>query len=513
LLVGLGVSQAQTLRIIPSAPTTVLDPFYTVLGPTRDHAYLIYDTLFGATSAGKVEPQMVQSWTVSPDKKQWIFTLRDGLEFHNTAPVTSEDVIASLKRWSQRDSFGTHLFKSVDTVTAVNSSTFSIALKEPYPLMLEALSKRGANVPFIMLKRIADTSAFEPIKEHIGSGPYKFLPEEFKPGDKLVYAKNERYKPRTEKPDGTTGGKNVYVDRIEVLQIKDPQTQYSALLAGEADILQSPVFEQLVSLKTKPDIVMHTFFNHGLVYGFRINHLHPPFNNAAVRKAAMIALGQEDMLKTQVASPGMYRFCQSIYPCTSAYTSNNTGIYTGKANPQLAKQMLFEAGYKGEVVVILRPNDANTFSKVPLVAKQQLELAGFKVEIASSDTSSWVARLQKKDLPSAGGYSAFIPAWLGIDLISPMTNPMLRATGEKGYNGWQDDPTLESFKDQFARADTDAQRKQIAEQIQLRAIETVSYVTLGEATAQAAVRKNITGMLPNAGVAVYWNIKKIETSR
>jgi peptide/nickel transport system substrate-binding protein len=253
---------------------------------------------------------------------------------------------------------------------------------------------------------------------------------------------------------------------------------------------------------------MHTFLNHGLVYGFRINHLHPPFNNVAIRRAAMVALGQEAMLKTQVASPGNYRFCQSIYPCTSAFASYNTGIYTGMANPQLAKKMLDEAGYKGEVVVILRPSDANSFSKVPLVAKQQLELAGFKVEVASSDTSSWVARLQKKDLPGAGGWNAFIPSWLGIDLINPMTNPMLRATGEKGYNGWQDDPTLENLKDQFVRANAEVERKKVAEQIQLRAIETVSFVPLGEASSQAGVRKNITGMLPNAGVYVFWNIKK-----
>jgi peptide/nickel transport system substrate-binding protein len=247
ILVGCvcSIAQAQTLRIIPSAPTTVLDPIYTVLGPTRDHAYLIYDTLFGTTSAGKVEPQMVQSWTVSADKKLWTFTLREGLEFHNGAPVTSEDVIASLKRWAQRDSFGNHLFKSVDSLTAINSLTFSIGLKEPYPPLLEALGKRGSNVPFIMLKRLADTSAFEQVKEHIGSGPYRFLPEEFKPGEKLVYAKNERYKPRAEKPDGTAGGKIVYVDRLELLQIKDPQTQFSALLAGEADILQSPFMNSM----------------------------------------------------------------------------------------------------------------------------------------------------------------------------------------------------------------------------------------------------------------------------
>jgi len=191
---------AKTLRVVPHANITILDPIWTTAFVTRNHGYMIYDTLFGTDLAGKVKPQMVDKWNVSKDNLTWTFTLREGLEFHDGKPVTSEDVVASLKRWSSRDSFGGVLAKSVDTYTTPDAKTFVIKLKQPFGVMLEALGKPSSNVPFIMPARIAATPGAEQIKEHIGSGPYKFVPAEYKPGERLVYAKNDKYKPRAEAP-------------------------------------------------------------------------------------------------------------------------------------------------------------------------------------------------------------------------------------------------------------------------------------------------------------------------
>lgn len=277
---------------------------------------------------------------MSKDNLSWTFTLRDGLEFHDGKPVTSEDVVASLKRWASRDSFGGVLAKSVDSYATPDAKTFVIKLKQPFGVMLEALGKPSSNVPFIMPARIAATPGSEQIKEHIGSGPYKFLPTEYKPGEKLVYVKNDKYKPRAEAPDGTTGGKPVYLDRVEWVIIRDPQTQFNALVAGEVDIVEQPTFEQYASLKAQKDIKLEDAQPAGLQYIFRFNHLHAPFNNVKIREAAMVALGQEAFLKTQVGTPGMYRFCKSMYPCGTPFASDNTGNYTGTANPAKAAQML-----------------------------------------------------------------------------------------------------------------------------------------------------------------------------
>ncbi|MBA3592719.1 MAG: ABC transporter substrate-binding protein [Polaromonas sp.] len=500
-------AQAKTLKVVPHSNITILDPVWTTAFVTRNHGYMIYDTLFGTDLEGKVKPQMVDTYSASKDNTVWTFTLRDGLEFHDGKPVTSEDVVASLKRWSSRDSFGGVMAKSLASYETANAKTFILKFNQPFGVMLEALGKPSSNVPFIMPARIAATPGSEQIKENIGSGPYKFVTSEYKPGEKLVYVKNDKYKPRSEVPNGTTGGKNVYLDRVEWIIIRDPQTQFNALIAGEVDIVEQPAFEQYASLKAAKDVQIVDAQPAGLQYIFRFNHLHAPFDNVKIRQAAMVAMGQEAFLKTQVGAPGMYKYCKSMFPCGTPYASDNTGIYTGMANPAKAKQMLAEAGYKGEPIVLMRPTDLASIAKLPLVAKQQLEAAGFKVDMQQSDWSTLLARRAKKDAPDKGGWNAFMTAWTAGDIQNPLTMAMLNATGDKGWFGWQDDKVIEDLKVKFAQASTEVEKKKLAEQLQLRAIETATHVHLGQYNNPAALRSNISGLVPG-GAQVYWNIKK-----
>ena len=172
--------------------------------------------------------------------ERWTFTLRDGLEFHDGKPVTSEDVIASLMRWGKRDSVGQKLLAASEAMEAVDARTFRIKLKEPFSLVLESLGKPSSNVPFIMPKRVADTPADKQIDDYVGSGPFVFRQGEWRPGEKIVYLKNAKYRPRPEEPSGTAGGKVAKVDRVEWVIIKDAQTQANALAKGEIDIIEAP---------------------------------------------------------------------------------------------------------------------------------------------------------------------------------------------------------------------------------------------------------------------------------
>ena len=501
------LAQSKTLRIVPHTNITILDPIWSSAFVTRNHGYMVYDTLFGTDAEGRIKPQMVQSWSVSPDKKAWTFKLRDGLEFHDGKPVTSQDVVASIKRWASRDSFGGVMARSVETYETPDARTFVVKLKEPFGLMLEALGKPSSLVPFIMPARIAATPGSEQIKEVIGSGPYRFVDAEYRPGERLVYAKNEKYKPRGEPPSGTAGGKNVYVDRAEWVIIRDPQTQYSALLAGEVDIVEMPTFEQYPALKAAKGIRLVDAQPAGQMFYLRFNHLHPPFDNVKIRQAAMVALGQDAVLRTQVGVPGMYKPCKSYYACGTPYSSDNTGIFTGKADPAKARKMLAEAGYKGEKAVLLRPTDLSFLTKVPMVVKQQWEAAGFKVDLQQSDWATVVARRARKDPAEKGGWSAYVSAWMGDDTRNPLTIAMMNASGDKGFFGWQDDKAMQDLMVDFSRAETEGQRKSIAEKLQLRAFETASYVPLGQFNSPAAVRSNVSGIVP-AGAQVYWNIRK-----
>lgn len=494
------------LRVVPQSNLTVLDPIWTTAYVTLSHGYMIYDTLFGTDEKGAVKPQMVDKWTASPDQKVWTFTLRDGLEFHDGKPVTSEDVIASLTRWSSRDTMGGVMAKFLDSYEVVDATTFRIKFREPFGMTLEALGKQVAPA-FIMPKRVALTPGTEQIKENIGSGPYAFVAEEFKPGAKIVYRKNTKYKPRADAPSGTAGGKNVYVDRVEWVVIRDPQTQLNALIANEVDMITAPASEQYPTIRTTPRLQLVDMLPGGYQYSLRFNFLYPPFDNVLVRRAAMLALGQEQVLRTQVAAAGMYRYCKSIFPCGTTYESDRTGIFRGVANPEAARKLLEQAGYKGEPVVLLRPTDLAILSKAPLVAKQQLEQAGFTVDLQSVDWQTLVARRAKKDPPSDGGWNAFITAAGAADNANPITMTVMNAAGPKGWFGWHDDPELEKLKVEFVKARNDGERRKAAEAAQLRAVDQVTHVNLGQFNVPSAVRENVKGIIP-AGASVYWNIRK-----
>ena len=175
-----------TLRFVPHADLKILDPIWTTAYITRNHGYLIYDTLFATDGNLKVQPQMVDKWSASANKMRWSFTLRDGLKFHDGHPVTAEDCVVSLKRWGARDTVGRLLLASVSKLGPVDRKTFTLELEQPFGLVLEALGKPSSNVPFIMPARLAVTDPNEQVKEAIGSGPYRFVKDEWQPGNRVV---------------------------------------------------------------------------------------------------------------------------------------------------------------------------------------------------------------------------------------------------------------------------------------------------------------------------------------
>jgi peptide/nickel transport system substrate-binding protein len=501
------LAQEKVLRIAPHSNLTILDPVWTTAYITRNHGYMLYDTLFGTDAKGKVQPQMVDKWEASKDRKTWTFTLRDGLEFHDGRPVTSEDVIASLQRWGKRDSMGEMMLSFVAGFDAVNAKTFRIRLKEPYGQVLEALGKPSANVPFIMPRRVADTPADKQIDDYTGSGPFVFRKEGWKPGERVVYVKNARYKPRSEPASGTAGGKVVKVDRVEWVIIKDPQTQANALAAGEIDVIETPAHESYASLRKSPDVQIVESNPLGFNALLRFNHLQPPFNNPKVRRAAMAALNQAVVLRAQVGLPDMYRTCFSIYPCGTAYAGPAGMELLAKPDLKVAQELLKESGYDGTPVVLMQPTDLAIIAKMPVVAAQLLRQAGFKVDLQATDWQTLVARRAKKDPPAQGGWNVFMTVFANVDAMSPLTMQALNAACDKAWFGWPCDDEIEKLRGEFARTDDEAGRKKIAEQLQVRAMEVVTHVPLGEYNAPSAARKNLKGFVIGYFL-VPWGIEK-----
>lgn len=497
----------KVLKVVPHSNLAILDPIWTTQYMVRNHGYMIYDTLFGTDEKSQIRPQMVDKWSVSPDNRLWTFTLRDNLAFHDGKPVTGEDVIASLARWGKRDTMGQKLFTFVQRMDAPDPKTFRIFLSEACGIMLEALGKPSSNVPFIMPKRVADTPADKQIEDYTGSGPYVFRRDEWKPGSLVVYTKNEKYMPRNEPPSGTAGGKRVFVDRVEWHIIRDAQTQVNALIKGEIDIIEQPAFENYAQLSKEPGIEIINQNALGFQYMARFNHLHPPFNNPKVRQAAIAAMNQEPFLRAQVGVKEYYKPCPSMFTCNTPYGSAVGSDIQSKSNLRKAQELLKASGYDGTPVVIMKPTDLASITKLPDVAAQLLRQAGFKVDLQSMDWNTLVSRRAKREAPNQGGWNIFLTAWVSPDIWSPLTNAAINSSCDKAWFGWSCDEQIEKLRDQFARETEQPKKRQIADQIQTRAFEIGTHAPLGEYVNPAAVRKGVKGLVTGPG-NFYWNISK-----
>jgi len=485
----------------------IVDPIWTTAYITRNHGYMVYDTLFAMDEKGEIKPQMVDKHDVSADKLTYTFTLRDGLLWHDGKPVTAEDCVASIKRWAAKDSLGQKVMGFVDSITAGDAKTFTVKLKEQTGLLIFALGKPSSNVPFMMPKRVAETDPNTQISDFTGSGPFVFKTDEWKPGDKAVYVKFDKYKPRSEPASGLAGGKVVKVDRVEWLAISDQQQAINALLAGELDYLEAPSHDLIPLIKADKNVKLVDYNPVGLQYTFRPNHLHPPFNNPKIRQALWYAFNQKDFLDAAIGDPTYYKTCKSEFPCGTAMSSDAGMAGLLESNFQKSKDLLKEAGYDGTPVVLMHSTDLQVLTNLAPVAKSLMEKGGFKVDMQSMDWQTLVARRAKKDPPNAGGWNAFLTAWVSADILNPVMAGFANAGCDKAMFGWPCDEQTEKLRDQFARELDPAKQKEIAAAVQKRNTEVTTHLFLGQYYLPAAMRKNIDGV-PIAPVPVFWNVEK-----
>jgi len=513
LVAALGLASAApasaetVLRVSMHSDLKIIDPIWTTALISADHGYLVYDTLFALDERLTIKPQMVDSWEVSPDKLTWTFSLRAGLAWHDGTPVTGADCVASIKRWGARDSMGQMLLAFTRELSAPDDRTIRLELKEPYGLVLAALGKTGANVPFMMPRRVAETSPNSQLGDATGSGPFIFKKDEWKAGEKAVYLRNPKYKPRDEPPSGFAGGKIAKVDRIEWIWIADSQTQVNALLKGEIDLIQITPYDLLPLIDKSKDVTTQVVDRPGRQFIMRFNTLAKPFDDARIRQAVTYALTQKEFLEANVGDARYYRECRSLFPCGLPLESAVGWEDRWSGDLAKAKKLMAEAGYDGTPLVLLHQTDLVAHSNLATVARPQLERAGFKVDLQAMDWQTLVARRNKKDPPQAGGWHAFFTSSAALSIADPVTHFFLNASCEKAQYGWPCDAELERLRDQYARVGDLESQRPIALAVQRRAAEYPTHLPLGQFTTPTALRRNVTGLL-TAPAVVFWNVEK-----
>ncbi len=495
-----------TLRFIPHSNLAAVDPVATSGYIVRNYGFMVYDTLFAVDPDFRVQPQMVDSHEVTNDGRTWRFRLREGLKFHDDQPVRGVDCVASIRRWGARDTMGQTLMLAVDEIRATSDRDFEIRLKRPFPLMLDALGKLSTQALFIVPERVGLSDPMIPNTETIGSGPFRFVRDQWVPGSLAVFERFAGYVPRAEPARGASGGKRVLLDRVEWRIISDPATSAAALQTGEVDWWEQPAFDLLPLLTRNRDVRVELTDPIGSLMMMRFNQLHPPFDNVRVRRAVQAAVNQRDYLDAAVGNARYSAECRSFFACDTPFGSDQ-GAQVMPGRLEEASRMLRESGYAGETVVIISPTDIPATNAMSLVTADLLRRLGMRVELVATDWSSVLARRANRSPPDRGGWSIFHTSWVGPDVASPIVHLPLRTHGSAAWAGWPTDEPLEALRTRFLEATGEAEQRTIAAEIQRRAFETVPFVPLGQMKQPTAYRRNVQGIV-NAPVPFFWGVHK-----
>jgi len=492
---------AKAMTVVLESEVTILDPHFITATITRTFGLHVFDMLFAMNEQGEIKPQMVDSWEVSADKLNWSFRLRDGLKWHDGAAVTAADCVASLKRWSVRDPLGKMLMADTASLETADERTFKLTLKQPFPLMLEVLGKPNAPLPVMMPARIAATPPDQRIPEPIGSGPFRFLKDQWRPGNAMVLERNPNYVPRNEPPDFLAGGKRVKIDQLTLRVMPDQSTGANALMAGEIDYMQYLPFDMLPLLEKERSVkLMGLGGIHQFQGNFRLNHASPPFDNPAVRKV-LWKLVDQDATLTAIGVPERYRAksCPSFWMCGTPL-STDAGAAAAKFDLAAAKAELQASGYKGEPVIILEVAGSISQTASRLLV-QNMRDVGFTVDQQPRDWPTVLARRAKKD-----GWSMFPVYSNGTDMYSPLTHFYVAATCND-FPGWSCDERIPSLMKAFTRASTAEERKRLASDIQVAAYELTPSVMWGQFTIPAGYRNDLKGLIQSS-YPMFWEVDR-----
>jgi len=271
---------------------------------------------------------------------------------------------------------------------------------------------------------------------------------------------------------------------------------------------ESPPLDFIEPLQRNPDITVLNIDTLGMQGMIIPNSVQPPFNNFKARQALLYLVNQEEFLRAVVGNPKLYlKFCGSFFMCGSANGTEVGSEPLREHNTEKAKQLLKEAGYNGEKIVLLQPTDRPQYKAAMTVLAQSLRRAEVNLDIQAMDWSSLVMRRAKKDPPDKGGWNLFPATQMGSDVMTPIGNVWLTSKCEKANIGWACDPELEKLVDVWARERDRDKRRALLDQVQRRAYVSVPYVNWGQFFQPVAFRSSLKGVLVS-GTPVYWNIEK-----
>ena len=501
---------ARVLRFVPQADLGGLDPVAISSNVIRNHGYMVYDTLYGVDHAFRPHPQMAEGHLIEDEGRRVTITLRPGLKFHDGEPVRAEDCVVSLRRWMRRSPMGQALAARLDVVEALDDRRFVFRLKSRFPLLIDALAVPANPQAFIMPARIAATDPFQQIRDPTGSGPFRFVMEEFRQGSRAIWARNPDYSPTPAGGAGLTAGpKLAHFDRIEWNIIPDAGTAAAALLNNEVDWFEQMGPEIQTLLGRNRAIALDPIDPLPLPGQFRFNHRQPPFDNPAIRRAFLHCLSQEDFMTAIVGTDPAKIETGVGFFTPRGPMANDEGLapLLGPRSIPRARQALKEAGYNGELIRLLGTTDINSTTAQAQVAADMLRRLDVNLDVVLTDWGTVAQRRMNRGPLDQGGWSVACFASSGMDFINPVTHAQLRSDGAAAAPGWPDLPEVERLRAAWLDAPDLAAQQALARRIQAVAMEGLPYIPTGAYYSITAHRRNLVDRVK--GFAIFWGIRRV----
>ena len=499
--------KSKTLIFVPTTNPPSYDPVWTTAQATRTLAMMIYETLYTRDAALNPHPHMVEGHLVEDGGKRWTMKLREGQTFHDGEPVRARDCVASIQRCMARDPIGATIKARLDALEAKDDRTLVWRLNKPFAFLPNALAKTQPTCA-IMPERLAG-DPFKQSPEAIGSGPFRWLPDQFVSGSRAMLAKNERYVPRPEKVDYGWGGYHVHLDRVEWRVIPDPATAASALVTGEVDWVEMPLPDLLPMLRKAPGVRVDRLDTHGVFPVLRPNFVTGPTMNVAVRRAMLAALDQIDVMTAVMGDDrdGWRAPTGFFVPGTESASAAGMEAVRNRPSPDAIKAMLKQGGYNGERIVLMHPTDPPAYDAMCQVATGAFRKVGLNIEVQTTDWGTVTQRRTSKEPLEKGGWSIFPSGFPSVDFGNPVLATGLRTNGKDAWIGWPENAKIEALRDAWIDSTDPVEQKRISEQIQLECFDYVPYIPLGQYIQSTAWRNNVTGLL-RGPVPVFWNAEK-----
>jgi len=476
-----------TFALMSEGPT--LDPHATTAWVVAYTMHHVFETLFTLNSKMEPVPMLAESYTATPDRKTHTIKLRKGVPFHHGRDMNSDDVVASLTRWGRMAVRGRTLFANVDSLTAPDAHTVVFKLKDPYSLLPADLAWWTPPAA-IYPKEIVDETGTGPLRKFIGTGPFRFV--DHVPDRHLRFERFDRYASRTETPDGMSGRRTAYLDGIAFALVPDTAVRVAGVQRNEYQFAETVSADDYDRLRREPSVVPFR----APVPGFPLlvlNKRSGPTTNVKVRQAMLAALDFEPIMRAAYGHPLFYRIDSSLMP-KEHYMWSDAGkeLYNQK-NPELARRLLAESGYKGEPIRFLVTAEAPMSVSAVTAAKPMLERAGFNVDLQFMDWATLLSRRARTE------------GWeVAISTFAAVPDPTFLLFVSPTFPGWYESRDMQAIMTLMRRHSDPKVRMDLWRRAQALLYQEVPVVKLGDAFLMHAHRPELKGYV-GMPTHYFWN--------